>query len=248
MIGFFFSLCFCASVLADQKIIKVGAYENYPKIYQGENGDISGFWPDLLDYIAKKENWEILYVNGTWKQGLERLKKTEIDIMLDVAFTKERNKVFAFSQIPVLMSWSRIYVHENNRDIHGITDLENKRIGALEQSVNLEGEGGIKEILRKFDIKSKFIEYNSYQKVFDSLEKGEIDAGVTNRNFGNKNEDNYQVKKTSIIFQPINMNFAFPMNHSFSAQLSKKIDIHIKKLKSTEDSIYYKLLEKYYHF
>jgi PAS domain S-box-containing protein len=238
---------FCsASVLADQKIIKVGAYENYPKIYKNENGDISGFWPDLLNYIAKKETWEILYVNGTWKQGLERLKTKEIDIMPDVGFTKARNKVFAFSQIPVLMSWSRIYVHENNRDIHGIKDLENKRIGALEQSVNLEGEGGIKEILKKFDIKAKFIEYNSYKEVFDSLEKGEIDAGVTNRDFGNKNEDNYQVKKTSMIFQPINMNFAFPMNHFFSAQLSKKIDIHINKLKSTEDSIYFTLLEKYF--
>ncbi|MCP4670719.1 MAG: PAS domain S-box protein [Desulfobacula sp.] len=234
--------------MADQKTItiKVGAYENHPKIFKGENGDISGFWPDLLHYIAKKENWNIIYVSGTWKQGLERLKNKEIDIMPDVAFTKKRNKIFLFSQIPVLMSWSRIYIHENNRDIHGITDLKNKKIGAMEQSVNLEGEGGIKEILKNFDIESEYIEYNSYQKVFDALEKKEIDAGVTNREFGNKNEDNYQVKKTGIIFQPVNINFAFPMNHSFSPQLSKKIDLHINKLKSRENSIYYKFLEKYF--
>ncbi|MCP4672444.1 MAG: transporter substrate-binding domain-containing protein [Desulfobacula sp.] len=247
MIAVFFSICFSASVLADQNVlnVKVGAYENYPKIYKNENGTISGFWPDLLNYIAKNEDWKIQYIHGTWKQGLESLKRKNIDILPDVAFTPERNKLYVFSQTPVLMSWSRIYVRENNKDIYGLTDLENKRIGALEQSVNLEGEGGLKEILGKFDIKSKFFEYSSYDEVFKALENGEIDAGVTNRNFGNKNADDYQVKKTSIIFQPININFAFPQNYYLTTQLSKKIDTIIQKLKSNDNSVYYKLLEKY---
>ena len=44
----------------EEKLIRVGVYENNPKIYTDSNGDITGFWPDLIEYIADKENWNIL--------------------------------------------------------------------------------------------------------------------------------------------------------------------------------------------
>ena len=98
---------------ADQDFtFRVGLYENAPKIYTNEDGNAAGFWPDLLRYIADKEEWEIEWVAGSWNEGLERLEGGEIDIMLDVAWTESRSKRFDFSQETVLLSWSRLYAQK----------------------------------------------------------------------------------------------------------------------------------------
>ncbi len=47
--------------------------------YKDNKGIVSGVYPDILNYIAKKENWKLEYVYGTWEEGLARLKKGEID-------------------------------------------------------------------------------------------------------------------------------------------------------------------------
>ncbi len=35
--------------------LRVGQYDNEPKIYVGENGDPIGIWPEILEYIASQE-------------------------------------------------------------------------------------------------------------------------------------------------------------------------------------------------
>ena len=45
--------------------IRVGAYENLPKIYSLPDGRISGFFPALLEYMAREEGWTIEYRKGT---------------------------------------------------------------------------------------------------------------------------------------------------------------------------------------
>ncbi|MBW2632200.1 MAG: PAS domain S-box protein [Deltaproteobacteria bacterium] len=226
--------------------IKVGAYANHPKIYMNENGKGSGFWPDLIEDIAKKENWKIEYIWGTWSEGLDRLKSEEIDIMPDVAFTEKRNELYAFSEAPVLISWTRMYVNEENTEIQSITDLKNKKIAALKGSVNLEGSGGLREIARGFNLDCTFLELDDYTEVFKAVEENRADAGITNRNFGNKNAKNFKVKRSPIIFQPINMKFAFPKDAESTPYLSGRINYHIKQLKQDENSIYYRLLGKYF--
>ena len=245
--GGFFSYSLNPARAARERLsVNVGAYDNAPKIFMDANGNINGFWPELLAQIAKEENWKINYIHGTWKQGLERLQKKQIDIMPDVAFSKQRSRLYDFSKEPVLLSWSRIYVHPDNTRIQSITDLEDKTIGALEKSINLEGSGGLKELVTNFNVNCRFETFDNYDQVFKALEDKQIDAGITNRNFGNKNAGNYLVKKTGIIFQPININFAFPKNHLPAAHLAERIDYHIHKLKTDDRSIYYTLLEKYF--
>jgi ABC-type amino acid transport substrate-binding protein len=92
------SLLFTNVVVASEKLsVKIGVYENHPKIFIDDNNTVSGFWPELLNYIAKKENWEIEYIRGTWSEGLTELEQKMIDIMPDVAFTEKRNKRYTFS-------------------------------------------------------------------------------------------------------------------------------------------------------
>ena len=63
--------------------VYVGVYENYPKIYVDETGNVNGFWADLMNYIGEQEGWEIYYVTGYWEEGLERLGNNDIDMLVD---------------------------------------------------------------------------------------------------------------------------------------------------------------------
>ena len=225
-------------------IIKVGVYNNPPKIYTDEKGTVSGFWPILIRYIAAEEGWKIDWVSGSWAQGLKRLEIGDIDIMPDTGWTEPRSRKFAFSKETVLVSWSRLYV-PGGSNIESIIDLDGKTVAALKGSFNLEGPEGIKEIAHKFDIKVTFKEMESYARVFEALERGDIDAGVTNKDFGNQHEGDYNIERTAIIFQPARMQFAVSKNAEHTSLLVNRIDTQIKKLKEDKNTIYHQAFSKY---
>ncbi|MCP4114365.1 MAG: transporter substrate-binding domain-containing protein [Desulfobacteraceae bacterium] len=225
--------------------VKVGIYVNKPKLFINDSGKVAGFWPELLEYIADKEGWQLEYVQGSWLQGLKRLKDREIDIMPDVADTPKRNMFYDFSEAPVLLSWSVLYVNKENHGIASITDLNNKTIAVGKGSVNFDGTGGIKELADKFDLKCRFMELEGYATIFKALENNHAHAGVISRTFGDKNEEKFAVKKTSVIFQPMDIKFAFPKNAP-NPHIEERINAHLKQLKDNNDSVYYRLLEKYF--
>ncbi len=229
----------------DSKIVRVGTYENQPKIFTDDKGTASGFWPDIIEYIASQEGWKIEYIHGTWAECLKRLENNEIDIMPDVAYSEERNKTYAFSHEIVYTSWSNVYTQKGT-NIQSIIDLKGKNIAVLKGSVNVEGPDGIKKLVKLFDINCTFTEVDSYTRVFELVESGAVDAGVTSKDFGNQNENSFNVVGTAIIFQPASLYCAFPKDSSLTPYLIERIDHHIKILKENNNSIYYQLLEKWF--
>ena len=240
-----YTTVFTAAVRADDPVtVKVGVYENSPKIFTDEDGNVSGFWPDIIEYIAEEEGWNIEYVHGTWAQCLHMLEENDIDLMPDVAYSEERNGQFEFSNEIVYTSWSRVYVGERS-DVQSILDLEGKSIAVLHDSINFKGPDGIKEVTEGFDIKPTFIELDSYTEVFELINKGGVDAGIANRDFYYQNKDNYDITQTPIVFQPSSLYFAFPKTSSLTPYLIERIDQHIVELKAKGNSVYYQSLESW---
>ncbi len=168
----------------------------------------------------------------------------EIDMMVDVAYTPERAKIFTFQKETTLLSWSRMYTRKGTY-LQTIFDLEGKKIAGLKGSYNLDGPEGLKDMLTKFNINCEIIEMKSYAVVFEALDQDRVFAGVTNKDFGSRFENEYSVERTPIIFQPASLLFAFPLNSEFTPELIKKIDNYVIKLKENKDSIYYTSLDKY---
>ena len=48
------------------KVIKVGVYENAPKVFTAKSGKPAGIFIDIIEEIAEKENWELKFINGSW--------------------------------------------------------------------------------------------------------------------------------------------------------------------------------------
>jgi PAS domain S-box-containing protein len=233
------------AVAADNSVyIKVGVYENEPKIFTDENGKPSGFWPDIIEYIASQEGWEIQWVHGTWQECLERLQNNEIDIMPDVAYSEDRAAVFDFSQETVYVSWSRVYAQKGS-SIQTIPDLSGKSIAILKNSINIGGPEGIKTLTTSFGVNPTFIETDSYLKVFQLLDSRQADAGAVSKDFANTNAQDFNVTQTDIIFQPALLFFTFPPDSLNKSYLMGKIDNQVKLLKADGDSLYYQSLDKW---
>jgi len=245
IIVFFLVLSFAhAQETKDPLTLRVGVYNNQPKIYV-EDGIAKGFWADITNYIVEQEGWDIEYVDGNWAEGLDRLEAGEIDLMVDVAVTDTRKEKYDFTTEAVIASWTEIY-SEKDADIENFLDLEDKDIGVLKGSVNYVGEGGIKELLDNFDIDVNFVEFDSYDKVFEAVKDGTADAGVTNMIYGGANREKYGLKRTPIMFRPSRISFAFSKARTMDSQLIERIDYHMSQLKEDPDSIYYKSIEKHF--
>jgi signal transduction histidine kinase len=245
-LSLFIIALFGTPVSADDSItLRVGIYENNPKIFTDENGDAAGFWPDIVAYIAAEEGWEIEYVKGTWAQCLSRLENNEIDIMPDVAYTEERAALYDFANEVVYVSWSRVYTREGV-DIESVLDLEGKTVAVMQGSVNVEGPDGIKVLVSEFDVSCTFVEVDSYTGVFELVASGEADAGVASKDFGYQHGAEFNVVPTGIIFQPSLLYFAFPKDSSLTPYLIERIDSRVVGLVADKDSIYYQALSNWF--
>jgi PAS domain S-box-containing protein len=224
--------------------VKVGVYENEPKIFTDKNGNVSGFWPDIINNIAASEGWEIEWVHGSWEECLGMLANGEIDIMPDVTYTEERAQLYDFSGEALLVSWSRIYT-ARGVTIQSILDLEGKTVAVLKGSVNVEGPEGIKELANAFDVDCSYMELDSYIEVFEAADNGQADAAVVNKDFGNSHAADYNIEMTGIIFQPSQIHFAFNQDAALTPLLIETIDSYIAGFKADQNSVYYNALEKW---
>ncbi len=222
----------------------MGLYENRPKIFTDAKGNASGFWPDVTKEIASRMGWKIRYFHGTWEECLNKLETNQIDVMPDVAYSEERSTRFYFSNEPVYVSWSLVYARKGV-DIQSIIDLERKKVAVLRGSVNVEGPEGIKKLIDTFHVNCTFLEVDSYLRVFEMIDSGEADAGVTSKDFGHIHEAEYQVNRTPIIFSPSSLYYAFSKDSSATPYLIEKFDTYLKQLKGDQGSIYYHSMENW---
>jgi len=234
-----------AAAAANPLTVRVGVYENPPKIFTGDNGIVSGFWGDIVAYITAEENWEVEYVHGSWTECLERLKNGEIDMMLDVAYTAERAATYQFPTESVYTSWSMVYVREGS-SLQSVLDLEGKTVSVLKGSVNVEGPNGIKELVKAFNVVCAFDEVGSYGEVFEQVANGAADAGVVSKDHGYQHSAEFGLVETPIIFQPSQLYFAFRKGAGLTPALVAATDRHVRDLKADHDSVYYESLRHWF--
>ena len=226
-------------LLASNKTVKVGIYQNKPKVFIDSAGKPQGFYIDILNYIAAKEGWQLDYVAATWEKNLEKLEKAEIDLLLDIAESEGRAELFDFNKEIIFSNWAIVYVQKDSK-IQSILDLKGKKIAAMKGDISYE------DFSRNMDnlgIYAVFEEVDKFSDVFELIAQEKVDAGIMSRLYGLQHEDEYNVDRSTIICCPRNLYFAVPKNKN--QDLIKKIDEHLHQLKRDDQSIYYKSLIKW---
>ena len=237
-------IAFSPTVQGESTNVRVGIIDNYPLIAPDDEGGAKGIYADLTDYVAQEEGWVIEYVNASWAECIRMLESGEIDILTDIAHTEARSPIYNFTQETVIVNWGELYVRENSR-IETFTDLDGHKVSVLQNDVYFVGENGLNDLLTNFDVMCDFEEKDRYEEVFKAIENGTVDAGLVNRLFGIQNKQDFAVKRSPMIFSPIELKYAFPKNGTQSSYLAERIDFYLTFLKRNEDSLYYRSIDQH---
>lgn len=210
--------------------LNVGIYNNAPKLFLNENAKPSGFFVELLDAIAKEASWKLNYVACDWEECLSKLEKGELDIMPDVAYSKEREKRFDFGYEVVVSSWSMVYGKKGNT-ILSILDLDKKRVAVLKNSIQFSF---LKEQALLFDIKPRFIETEVFSDSIGLLLANKVDAAIINNFY-----DTYDIpiERTNVFLNPVMLKFAF--SKQLDPSIKQTCDSLLKQFKTDQRSPFY---------
>ncbi|MBK6294914.1 MAG: transporter substrate-binding domain-containing protein [Rhodoferax sp.] len=234
-----FALLSLATTVWAQQLVRVGLYENSPKVSMAGKGKPQGIFVDLIEAVAEREGWRIEYVPGNWAEGLARLGKGELDLMPDVALTPEREQLYAFHREPVLASWNQVYARRGS-GVHSMLDLQSKRVAVVEGSVQ---HALFAQMADAFNLPVTLLPYPDYDAAFAAVARAQADAVITNRFFGVRNAGRYGLEDTAIIFSPSKLFFAAPKQGR--GELLAAIDRHLVNFKKSSDSVYYRSLRRW---
>ena len=224
---------------ATPRDVHVGIYQNEPKIFLDANRQPTGIFGDLLMAIAQKENWTLHPFECEWQACLEALQTGKIDLMPDVAYTAQRDKLFDFHPTPALQSWSLLY-KRSGVSIDSPLDLNGKRVAVLADSVQQEY---LKSLIQGFGLKTELIPVPSLRDGFEKVAARTVDAAVANRFYGDYQAPKYQLEPTPILFQPAPLFYAVAEGHN--ADLLAAIEQHLGQWQAQPNSPYFTVLNRW---
>ncbi len=217
--------------------VRVGVYQNEPKIFMDENGRASGMFIELLDEIAAQEGWTLVYVSCEWAACLRALEDGQIDLMPDVAYSPERDVKYDFHETPVIESWSRVYASPYT-PITKISEVDGKRVAVLKGSIQ---QTVFKQLMNGFGYKVTIVPADSFEQAFALAEDGSADAAIANHLFGDYSYQEYGLLKTTFDFNPVALYYATAEGRN--ANLLETIDRYLSKWHKEPDSAYYTIVD-----
>jgi PAS domain S-box-containing protein len=228
----------CAAQAAP-RVVRVGLYENPPKLTTGPQGQPSGIMGDLLSEMARLEGWMLEPVRCDWDHCLRLLEDGQIDLMPDVAYSDARAQRFDFHRVPALPSWSQVY-RRPGATLQSVLDLEGKRVVVLDGSVQQEHLAGL---LNSFGLHAELVPVRSFDEAFRMVAAGTADAVAANRYSGDAAASRHGLSASSLVFLPSKLYFAADQGRN--ADLLSGIDTRLDAWQNDADSFYFQTLARW---
>ncbi|GAB4362060.1 MAG: hypothetical protein Kow0060_18120 [Methylohalobius crimeensis] len=222
---------------AAKKVVRVGVYQNPPKIYFSDAGEPAGLFMDLIEAIARRENWRLEFISCSWRDCLARLEAAQIDLMPDVALSEQRSRRFDFHRIPVTHSWS-VILTPVSAPVISLPKLNRSRIALLSGAIQAKP---LDAMMTGHGLTYTPVGYPSYAAAFAAVRDGEADAVVSNSYYAGFYGRRYGLRETPIVFNPAALFFATSKGDPLG--LLPRIDAHLEAWRYDEDSVYYAALK-----
>lgn len=220
--------------------VKIALPELRPSAFTDEQGNPAGLLVDIVTDVAAKEGWTIIWVKGSLQESWTRLAAGEIDLLMGVAETPERQVLYDFNREPVLSAWSQVYARPGS-GISTVLDLEGKRVALLRGDIN-----GIEfqDYAKKFDINVTYLEKDSLDEAFRATAAGDADAMVGFSLASEQSANRYNLAGTPVMFNPSSLVFAVPKGKN--ADILSALDRYITEGKADPTSSYSQTLHKWF--
>lgn len=136
-----------------------------------EKGVPKGYSIDYMNMLAKKLGIQVEYISGpTWDEFLDMMKAGTLDIMLNIANTKERRQYLRFTD-PYHITTVGLYTHSTENNITDLDHLNGKRLGFTEGFF-------FGEFIRLYYPKINVVTFPSTQASFVGVQEGQADAAI----------------------------------------------------------------------
>ena len=238
LMAFLLLLLLVSTPLAAREI-RVGLYENPPKLFSSERNEPRGLLIELLQEIASREGWGLTFVRCEWSQCLHLLDQGQLDLMPDVALNPERLQRFDFHTYPALNSWSQIYRHPDQQ-IESLLDLQGKRVAVLEGSIQ---ENALRQLLAGFEVEFRPVLVASLDQAFHAVAAGQADAAIANYQFGGYRFADFGLAESPIVLMPARIFYAATPGRQ--AEVLNRIDFYLERWLSEASSPYYQIIRRW---
>ncbi len=119
----------------DERVVKF-ALDKYipPYCYENENDNLIGFNIDLLNAMEKYTNLTFRYVGTKWDQALSMLVGGDVDAVMAIVPTPERNKTFLFTQVYQYLYFN-FFQRGNMPSINKLDQIENHTLVVIRNDI-----------------------------------------------------------------------------------------------------------------
>ncbi|MBP6018543.1 MAG: EAL domain-containing protein [Burkholderiaceae bacterium] len=224
---------------ANSQPVRVGTFDNAPNLLLSDDGRPAGILGEILQEIARREQWQLEAVPCEWQECIHKLQTGQIDLLPDVAYTPEREFLYSFHEVPALHNWSQVYVAPGT-EIHSVLDMEGKRVVALTASVQYIFT---KSLLSNFGVQATLLGVPNQEDAFALVSNSQADAVVASYYYGETHASRYGLTATSLMYEPTRSFYAAKKNHN--PQLLAAIDKHLAAWQSDPQSIYFTILHRW---
>jgi signal transduction histidine kinase/ABC-type amino acid transport substrate-binding protein/ActR/RegA family two-component response regulator len=224
---------------APKRQVKVAVFPHAPAISMGEDGTARGFYVDMLQEVAARENWDLRFVPGTWQDGLDRARSGEVDLITSAAYTPERARFLDYCTESSFTVWSVLYAHPK-AGIRTVLDVRDRRIGLMRGDVNGQH---FRELCAQFNLPVTYELYGSFVDVMRAVESGRVDGGVATNIFGYSQESHFRIERTPVVFSPFDIRLATGKGRN--RDLLVALDTYLEEGKRNPGSGYHQALNRW---
>ena len=166
--------CSAFAVETDEKIVKVGYYEN-EKFQEGaaEGAVKSGYAYEYYQKISTYNGWRYEYVYGSWSDIYDAFVNGDIDLLAGLGYAEERLEIMNYPHYP--MGYESYYLFVRGDDSSITVDastLNGKKVGTISGLL----EKSIREWLEGNNVDAEVIIYDDVNDRDQALADGEVDA------------------------------------------------------------------------
>lgn len=159
-----------------KRVLKIGFYYNYPYFYINDKAKVCGEYNEIVKLLSKRLNFKVEYVNYNLSELLKELEYGEIDLVVGINKTPEREKFFEFSNDYINDKQYSIYTNKNI-EYGNLEALNGMKMGYMENELDNEK---ILNYLKSKNINVELINGSSYKAVKALLVENKVDFIVDN--------------------------------------------------------------------
>lgn len=187
--------------LENKRIIRIQNDSDLAPYNFNENGIAKGYSIDYVNLIANKLAIQVQYVNNTWDNTMNMLENKQIDFMVNLFKSKEREERFLFSDVPYRVSTPAMVSRIGEKEYNSFNELNGKVIALVKgynsydkikkdfPNINIYSTNNLSEILtavstKKADVTHGIrdvLEYNINKNLITNLK---ITPSLEDDNFG----------------------------------------------------------------